>query len=73
MEHFRKTINGLDFSFQGLLEGKDEVCRVSVENHSYKMTTDEDGNWLIRQQVPTWIKELEEPLGQTIDDADIKL
>ena len=73
MEHFRKTINGLDFSFQGLLEGKDEVCRVSVENQSFKMTTDEEGNWHIRQQVPRWIKDLEGALGTAIDEADIKL
>lgn len=73
MEHFKKTINGMDFAFQGLLEGKDEVCRVSVDNQSFKMTTDDDGNWYIRQQVPKWIKELEETLGKAIDEADIKL
>ena len=73
MEHFRKNINGIDFSFQGVMEGMNEVCKVTAENQRFKMTIDEHGNWEIRQQVPKWIKELEAELGKSIDEADIKL
>ena len=73
MDNFRKTINGIDFSFKGILEGKEEVCKVSAENQNFKMTTDDQGNWYIKQQVPRWIKELEDELGKAIDDADLSL
>ncbi|HVK97830.1 MAG TPA: hypothetical protein VM368_08430 [Flavisolibacter sp.] len=69
MERFKKTINGIEFEFQGITEGPEEVCRVSVENQQFKMTTDEEGNWQILQQVPKWVKELEVPLGEAIDEA----
>lgn len=69
MEPFRKTINGIDFNFQGIHEGEDEVCRVSADNQQFKMTIDEKGNWEIRQQVPGWIKTLEKELGNAIDEA----
>lgn len=69
METFTKTISGVEFEFQGITEGTNEVCRVRAENQNFKMTTDEDGNWQILQQVPTWIKNLEEVLGQAIDEA----
>ena len=69
MEQFKKTINGIDFEFQGVNEGEDEVCRVRAENQSFKMTTDDQGNWQILQQVPNWIKDLEETLGKAIDEA----
>lgn len=71
MQQFRKTINGVDFNFQPVVEGKDEVCRVSAENQHFKMTTDENGNWEIRQQVPTWVKNLEASLGKAIDEENI--
>lgn len=67
MKPFTKTINGSEFAFQGFLEGKDEVCRVSVEGQNFKMTVGGDDNWEIRQQVPAWIKKLEKELGETID------
>jgi hypothetical protein len=71
MKCFTKTINGIDFNFQPILEGEDEVCKVHVENHSFKMTTDDKGNWQIRQQVPNWIKQLEQDLANTIDNEEI--
>jgi hypothetical protein len=69
MEQFKKTINGIEFEFQGITEGPDEVCRVRAENQQFKMTTDDEGNWQILQQVPTWVKELEGALGDAIDEA----
>jgi hypothetical protein len=69
MESFTKTINGIEFKIQGIHEGQDEVCRVSVDNTSFKMTTDHEGNWQILQQVPTWIKNLEKDLGKAIDET----
>jgi hypothetical protein len=69
MEGFKKTINGILFEFQGINEGPEEVCRVSAENQQFKMTTDEQGNWQILQQVPNWVKELESALGEAIDEA----
>ena len=69
MEPFNKKINGIDFQFHGFLEGTDEVCVVRTDEQQFKMTTDDEGYWQILQQVPTWIKELEEALGAAIDEA----
>lgn len=69
MEPFKKTIDGIDFHFQGILEGTDEVCRVSVEGqHNFRMIN-EEGRWEIWQQVPSWIKRLETALSDAIDEA----
>ena len=69
MEQFKKTINGIEFSFQGFTEGPEEVCRVMAENQNFKMTVSENGNWQILQQVPSWVKQLETALGEAIDEA----
>jgi len=69
MEQFTKNINGIEFEFQGVTEGQDEVCKVRVDNQSFKMRTDDDGNWMIQQQVPAWVKNLEVQLGDAIDEA----
>ena len=68
MEEFKKTIDGIEFFFQGILEGTDEVCWVSVDNHRFRMTVAEDDSWEILQQVPAWIKKLENKLGAAIDE-----
>ena len=69
MERFTKTINGIEFGFQGFFEGNDEVCRVTVDGQDFKMTVSEKGGWEILQQVPAWIKRLESDLSNTIDNA----
>ena len=69
MERFTKTINGIEFGFQGFFEGTDEVCRVTVDGQNFKMTVSESGNWEILQQVPAWIKRLEVDLSNTINDG----
>lgn len=69
MEQFSRTIDGIDFFFQGTLEGQDEVCWVSVDNHRFRMTIAEDESWEILQQVPAWIKKLEVNLSNAIDEA----
>jgi len=67
MQQFTKTISGIDFNIQGITEGEDEVCRVSVDNQSFKMIIAEDGTWQIPHQVPSWIKKLEKELSEAID------
>lgn len=69
MKPFTKTINGIEFGFQGFLEGKDEVCRVSVDGQNFKMIIGKNGNWEILQQVPSWIKKLEKELSEAIDSV----
>jgi hypothetical protein len=69
MEQFMKSINGIEFGFHGFLEGEEEVCRVSVDNHQFKMIVGEDGTWMIWQQVPLWIKKLEKELAEAIEQA----
>ena len=69
MEPFTTTINGIEFKVQGIHEGEDEACRVTVDNTSFKMTTDAEGNWQILQQVPNWIKKLEKDLAKVIDET----
>ena len=51
------------------MEGEDEVCRVSVDNQSFKMTIADEGGWEIPHQVPSWIKKLEKELSKAIDEA----
>ncbi len=69
MEQFTKTIKGSDFEFRGFLEGDNEVCRVSVDNQSFKMIVNEKDEWVILQQVPSWIKNVEEELAKAIEEA----
>ena len=69
MEQFKKTVSGIEFGFHGFLEGSDEVCRVTVDNQNFKMIVDENGDWKILQQVPSWIKRLEEQLAKAIEEA----
>lgn len=69
MEQFTRTINGIEFSFQGILEGNDEVCWVNVDNHRFRMTVAEDESWEILQQVPAWIKKMEADLSKAIEEV----
>lgn len=69
MNYFTKTIDGIEFGFQGFMEGADEACRVTVDSHNFKMTVAESGDWEILQQVPNWIKRLEKELSAAIDEA----
>ena len=69
MEQFTKTIQGSEFQFRGFLEGENEVCRVSVDNQSFKMIVNDQDEWHIWQQVPSWIKDLEEELAKAIEEA----
>jgi hypothetical protein len=69
MEQFTKSINGIEFGFQGFLEGQDEVCRVSVDDLNFKMIIGDEGNWEIWQQVPAWVKKLEKQLAEAIESA----
>ena len=69
MQEFTKQINGIEFNIQNIMEGKDEVCRVSVDNQSFKMIVAGDGGWEIPHQVPMWIKKLEKELSAAIDEA----
>jgi hypothetical protein len=71
MQQFQKTIQGISFSFLPVLEGEDEVCRVSAEGQNFKMTTNYEGIWEIRQQVPNWVKKLEQELGEAIDAENL--
>lgn len=69
MDYFTKTIDGTEFGFQGFLEGEDEACRVSGDGHSFKMTVNNEGEWVILQQVPGWIKKLEKKLSEAVEQA----
>jgi hypothetical protein len=68
MEDFKKTIENTVFNFKFVQEGADEVFLVNAEDHNFRMIIDDDGNWGIWQQVPRWIKALEEELGNAIDE-----
>ena len=69
MEQFTRTIDGAEFVFHGFLEGENEVCRISVDNQSFRMVVNEHDKWHILQQVPLWIKKLEDQLGSAIEEA----
>jgi hypothetical protein len=68
MQDFKKTINNSEFNFQLLKEGEDMLFRVNVDNQSFRMITDDNDNWGIWQQVPKWIKDMEDELANAIED-----
>lgn len=69
MQQFTKAINGIEFNIQGIMEGQYEVCRVNVDNQSFKMIVSETGGWEIPHQVPSWIKKMEKELSAAIEEA----
>lgn len=69
MNDFKKTIGNNEFNFKIIQERGDDVFLVSVENQSFRMICDDDeGEWYIWQQVPAWIKEMEEELSDAIEE-----
>ncbi|HWJ89947.1 MAG TPA: hypothetical protein VNR87_02490 [Flavisolibacter sp.] len=68
MSDFTKTIKGIPFNFRGFKERGDQVYQVSADTHHFKMTSDDEGNWGIWQQVPAWIKALEGELEKAIEE-----
>jgi len=68
MNDFRKTIDSIDFNFKCIREGNDVVFLVTGDNQNFRMITDDAGYWGIWQQVPAWIKNLEEELGTAIEE-----
>jgi hypothetical protein len=68
MKYFKKTIDNTEFNFKYLREGTDVLFLVNVETSSFRMITDEEGNWGIWQQVPSWIKKVEEELADAIEE-----
>jgi hypothetical protein len=68
MNDFKKTIDRIDFNFKFIREGADEVFMVTYDNQSFRMITDQDGVWGIWQQVPGWIKGMEESLASAIEE-----
>ena len=69
MEYFKRVINGVEFGFMGFMEGSDEACRITVDNQSFKMVVNKNDEWVILQQVPGWIKNLEKQLAEEIEKA----
>ncbi|MGN6164232.1 MAG: hypothetical protein ACTHOF_06815 [Flavisolibacter sp.] len=67
MNDFKKTIDNTEFNFKYIQEGTDAVFLVNADNQNFRMITDEEGTWGIWQQVPAWIKNLEEQLGNAIE------
>ena len=70
MNDFKKTINNTEFNFKYLREGSDVLFLVNVDTSSFRMITDEEGNWGIWQQVPRWIKDMEEDLANAIEEQE---
>ncbi len=68
MEDFKKNISNTDFNFKYLREGEDVLFLVNVDAQSFRMITDDEGNWGIWQQVPAWIKNLEGELATAIEE-----
>ena len=68
MNDFKKTIDNTEFNFKFIKEGADHVFLVNADNQNFRMITDDDGTWGIWQQVPAWIKGLEEQLGNAIEE-----
>lgn len=68
MEDFKKNISNTEFNFKYLREGEDVLFLVNVDAQSFRMITDDDGNWGIWQQVPAWIKNLEGELATAIEE-----
>lgn len=68
MKEFKKRIDDSEYNFKFVQEGTDEVFLVHVEGQNFRMIIDDDGDWGIWQQVPSWIIKVEKELGQAIDE-----
>jgi len=68
MNDFKKSIDNTEFNFKFVQEGTDAVFLVNADNQNFRMITDEEGTWGIWQQVPAWIKNLEEQLANAIEE-----
>ena len=68
MQDFKKTIDNTEFNFKFIQEGRDEVFLVHVDNQNFRMVVDDEGIWGIWQQVPSWIKQMEEKLSNAIEE-----
>ncbi|HEU4633002.1 MAG TPA: hypothetical protein VFS22_03395 [Flavisolibacter sp.] len=73
MKDFKKTISGIDFNFMAVKERNDQIFRVTADSQTFKMITDEEGTWGIWQQVPRWIKDMEEELANAIEEQEQQL
>ena len=71
MTGFRKTVKGLDFQFELMQADEMYYYLVEIENHSFELRIDDNGVWKIKGQVPIWLQELEESLGEAIEEATI--
>lgn len=71
MKEFKKKIEDSEFSFIFVQEGSEGVFLVHVEGQNFRMILDDDGNWGIWQQVPSWIGKLEKQLGQAIEEQGL--
>lgn len=67
MTDFKITLDNAEFNFKPVQEAGETIFIVSAENQSFRMITDEEGYWGIWQQVPSWIKKLEEQLADAIE------
>ena len=73
MKDFKKTISGIYFNFMAVKERNDQIFRVTADSQTFKMITDEEGTWGIWQQVPRWIKDMEEELANAIEEQEQQL
>jgi hypothetical protein len=71
MDPFRKTVRGIDFSFELVSSQEEYFYKIIADNIAFEMHITDDGVWKISGQVPVWIQELEEDLGQAIFEHDM--
>ena len=59
------------FGFELMQSDQEYFYTVGVENHAFEMHIDENGIWKIKGKVPIWLQDLEENLGETIEQKNI--
>ncbi len=69
--HFINTYNGIDFAFERVFIRKNLWYEIRFNNNgnngAFKMYPDSENNWyIVKQELPEWIKELEIEFNESI-------
>ena len=73
--HFINKFNGIDFEFERVLIRNQLWYEVQFNNNgnngTFKMYPDSENNWyIVKQELPEWIKELEIEFNEAILDNE---
>lgn len=66
---FVKSLNGVEFKFELDIDQIETVYSVTTNGYEFSIVINEAREWVIKDKVPDWIKDLEDDLGTAINTA----